>query len=96
MGNATGAGAEELAATASEEVGNAACSGSSSAGKETGRGKSLVGIVGASLSAWVLAVGLIDGARTEAVGARTEGARREAATTCGDSEANASAGASSI
>ena len=95
LGNAIGAGAEDAgnanAAVAPDEVGNATGSGSSdAAGKETGDGMSLVGTDGATLSALILAVGFIDGARIEAVGARTEGTRTEAVTTRGDSETNTS------
>ena len=68
-----------------EGADNATCSGPPAAGvKAKGIEKSLVGTDGATLSALKLGVGLTDGARTEAVGARTEVAR-------GDSEINASA-----
>lgn len=100
LGNAIGAGGEDVGNTfgvaASGEVKNATDSGSSGAeGKETGAGKSLVGTDGATLSALMLVDGLMDGARIEAVGARTEAARMEVVTARGESETNASAAESS-
>ena len=82
LGNAIGTGGEDAGGTsgttASDEVGNVVDSSSSWAeGKETGAEKSLVGTDGATLSALMLAVGLMDGARMEAV------------TACGEPEINA-------
>lgn len=88
LGNATGAGGEDAGnATdvATSDVGKAIGSGSPDAEwKVPGARKSLVGTDGATLSALVLVVGLIDGARIEA-------ARIDAVMARGEPEINASA-----
>ena len=95
LGNAIGAGAEDsgnaTGVAESDGAGKATGSGSpGTEGKEREAGKSFVGTDGATLSALILVVGLIDGARSETVVARIEAARTDAVTARGESEINAS------